>query len=184
MTRPRLLLLNGPPGSGKSTLARRYAAEHPRTSVVDVDAVRAGLDHPDPLSDDAGLAARAVALDLARAHLLRGDDVLVPQLLVRTPFVEALERLADEVGARFVEVLLEADPADLGPRLAARATSAERPEHELAAGLLAARGGPASLARCLQQLAELVVLRPGTHVVRATDDPYRAVVALLARPVG
>ena len=160
MTRPRLLLLNGPPGSGKSTLARRYAAEHPRTAVVDVDAVRAGLDHPDPLSDDAGLAARAVALDLARAHLLRGDDVLVLQLLVRPAFVEALERLA------------------------ARATSAERPEHELAAGLLAARGGPASLARCLQQLAELVVLRPGTHVVRATDDPYRAVVALLARPVG
>ena len=70
MTPPRLVLVNGLPGSGKSTLARRWSAGHPPAVVVDVDAVRAGLDHPDPLSDDAGLQARDVALDLARGHLL------------------------------------------------------------------------------------------------------------------
>lgn len=172
----RLVLLNGLPGSGKSTLAARYAAVHPGAAVVDVDAVRAGLDHPDPLSDDAGLAAREMALQLARDHLLRGDDVLVPQLLARPPFLEALERLAAQLGARFVEVLLVADPDDVARRLTERAARAERPEHRLTTDLLA-QGDP--LAVVGRQLDDLVRSRPGTLVVRSVDgEPAAAVTAL------
>ena len=170
------MLLNGLPGSGKSTLARRYAAEHPPATVVDVDTVRAGLDHPDLLSDDAGLQAREVALELPREHLLAGHDVLVPQFLGRSVFVEALERLAASVGAGFVEVILAADPAELVQRLVARTT--DRPEHALAAGLLARAGGTCSLGAARQQLEQMVATRPGTHVVPSTGSPDEALQAL------
>ena len=48
-----------------------------------------------------GLHARRLALALAREHLGAGHDVIVGQYLARTDFIEDLERLAAELGARF-----------------------------------------------------------------------------------
>lgn len=182
---PRLVLLNGLPGSGKSTLAGRWAAEHPPAVVVDVDVVRARLDHADPADVTAGLLAREVAVEQARGLLLAGRDVLVPQFLARTPFVETLAALASATGARFVEVCLDVDLHVAAARLAVRSRRAERPEHALAAELLARAGGPQALTDKHSRMRDLVRSRPGTHVVRTVDgDPdagYRALLALLAR---
>jgi predicted kinase len=101
-----LILLNGPPGLGKSTLARRYVEEHPLALDLDVDVVRGLLGRwaDDPV--EAGLAARAMAREMARVHLLGGHDVIVPQYVARPRFVGELEALEERTGAVFREVVL------------------------------------------------------------------------------
>ena len=102
----RLILLNGPPAAGKSTLARRYVDAHPLTLNLDIDRVRDLIgrwrDHP----SDAGILARGIALAAARAHLVAGHDVVVPQFLGRPDFIEQIEALAADVDADFVEIIL------------------------------------------------------------------------------
>lgn len=60
----------------------------------------------------AGQLARAMALEMARVHLVAGHDVLVPQLLGRLPFVEELAKLAGETNRPFVEIALLATSRD------------------------------------------------------------------------
>jgi predicted kinase len=103
---PRLIVLNGPPACGKSTLARRYAEEHPLTLDLDIDRIRDLIGGWRTHLADAGLLARAAALAAARAHLLAGHDVIVPQLLARPEFLIQAEELARSTGATFHEIVL------------------------------------------------------------------------------
>jgi len=109
---PKLVLLNGPPAVGKSTLARRYADEHPLTLVLEIDVVRALLGSWLEDWQRSGTVAREIALVMARTHLEAGHDVIVPQLLVRRPFVEMLQAAAESVDASFHEFAL-LDPRDV-----------------------------------------------------------------------
>jgi len=104
----RLIHLNGAPGIGKSSLARRYLDDHPLALLLEVDALRTSLgrrsDH-----EESKVVARDLALALADRHFGAGYDVVVPQLLARPEFIEALEGVALRAGAGFIEVLLEVD---------------------------------------------------------------------------
>jgi predicted kinase len=125
----RLVLSNGAPGSGKSTLAAALAQEQPMTLALDVDALKHSLGRWDDDLLASGLHARRLALALAREHLDAGYDVVVGQYLARTEFIEDLERLAVEVEATFVELVLELDAPSLADRLAARSSAPTRREH-------------------------------------------------------
>lgn len=111
--------MNGPPGSGKSTVAARYADDHPLTLLVDIDEIRMHLgawrEHA-----ESKLLARHLALALSGAHLAGGHDVIVPQLLGRTEFIEQLEQAARDAGAQFREVVLTLDHAAAVARFRAR----------------------------------------------------------------
>ena len=73
--------------------------------MVEVDALRTSIDG---WQDDDGskLEARRMAIDVADAHLRGGYDVMVPQYLGRTEFIEELEQTAVTASATFVEVQL------------------------------------------------------------------------------
>lgn len=117
---PRLVLINGAPGSGKSTLAEALARDHPMALALDVDGIKHALGHWEEDLPAAGLHARRLSLALAREQLSAGYDVVVGQYLARTDFIEDLERLAGELGARFFEFVLDLDARPLAERLAGR----------------------------------------------------------------
>ena len=125
----RLVLINGAPGSGKSTLAEALAQGRPMTLAIDIDGIKHSLGRWDDDLLASGLHARRLALALASEHLSAGYDVVVGQYLARTDFIEDLERLAAQLEAQFVELVLDLDARSLAERLAGRSREPSRPEH-------------------------------------------------------
>ncbi|KXP04483.1 AAA family ATPase [Tsukamurella tyrosinosolvens] len=142
----RLILINGAPGSGKSSIAAALADEDPAMVVIDVDRLKHALPDWDRAPIESGIRAREQALDAAEVHLRAGLDVVLGQYLARTPFIEALERLADRCGARFAEIVLDLDAAELAARLEARAAAPDRPEHAVNNRLVGAADADALVA--------------------------------------
>lgn len=159
----RLVLINGVPSSGKSTLARRYADDHPLALVLDIDQVRGMLGRWLHTPAEAGLLARAMALEMARVHLRSGHDVVVPQFLGRLEFVDTLQRLGQETGAEFIEVALLTSPEDAAHRFTRRSADPGRAEHQDATELLERSGGVGKLSDMCARLLEVVAARPETR---------------------
>ncbi|HET7724961.1 MAG TPA: ATP-binding protein [Propionibacteriaceae bacterium] len=129
-----LLFLTGAPGSGKSTLARRYVDDRPLSLLLDIDTIRAHLGawREDPGA--AGLAARQLAREMARVHLVSGHDVVVPQFVARPDLIDQLREVAAETGSRFLLAVLVSSPEEAASRFAARGSS-DDPNHRDAADL-------------------------------------------------
>jgi len=134
-----LIFLNGAPGSGKSTLARRLVDSRPLALLLDVDTLRGQLGDWQRDPGAAGLAARRIALEMARTHLATGADVVVPQFLRRPEFIDQLQQVAEDVGAEFVLVALVSSPEEAAARFQSRSTSTE-PNHRDAVALQKAPG--------------------------------------------
>jgi predicted kinase len=179
---PRLLLLNGPPGCGKSTLARMYVDRHPLALDLDVDRVRGLLGRWQDTPTDAGLLARRLALAMARDHLDGGHDVVVPQLVARPPFLEALEALAADAGVRFDEIVLLDSWDTAVRRLQHRTAAALDPAHVEAHEMLERSGGLAELRRIYDRLVALLPDRPSATVMPTHEgDPERTYRDLMGR---
>jgi predicted kinase len=173
-----LLLINGAPGVGKTTLAQRYAQEHPLALLIEIDAIRTQLGQWAEL-EASRLVARDLAEALARAHLRNGYDVVVPQYLGRPEFRARLQRLAGEVGAAFVEVLLTDDTDRITRRFRQRraelaAGKGVHPERDLADDAVATE-----VARANEALG-VDAARRGIAVVSAVDGPDASYLAMQA----
>lgn len=185
MSGPRLILLNGAPGLGKSTLARLYVDRHPMTFCCDVDVLRSLVGAWEEDRAQAGRLARAFAVAGMRAHLQGGHSVIVPQYLGRIDWVLDLDRLAQQVGVAFVEVVLVAREQDAVRRFQARAGAPQTPEQAVAARGLGGGDPEAELRAMGARLAEVVAARPGTIAVPSTEGEiettYGALVAAVDR---
>jgi predicted kinase len=131
-----LVLLNGPPASGKSTIAQCFVDSRLLSLNLDIDVVRGmlggWLDEP----STAGLTARSLALVMAETHLVAGHDVIVPQFLGRTDFIEQLAGVADRSAATFVETALWIDRSRAITAFAERRAAPSAQAHHDAAALV------------------------------------------------
>lgn len=116
---PRLIHLNGPPGAGKSTVARVVADESPMMLVIEIDELRTRLGgwRFDP---ETKLRARGLAIAMIENHLAAGHDVIVPQFIGRSEFIERLAAVAETSGAGFHEIVLIVDEEVAVERFRAR----------------------------------------------------------------
>ena len=173
-------MLNGPPAVGKSTLARLYADEHPLALNLDIDLIRRQLGRWRENSAQSGLLARKVAIAAARVHLAGSHDVVVPQLVARLAFIEQLEVVARDCGARFCEVFLLDEKEDLRARYRERArieTTAANSDPAISIELT-----DAELTRTYDELLTVLDARPATAVIQAREGAIQqAYQDLLAR---
>ena len=176
---PLLVLVNGPPASGKSTLASRLTDTRPLALALDIDVVRGMLGGwlDDPTA--AGLAARQLAMAMARTHLLAGRDVFVPQFLGRIDFVDQLETLAAETGARFVEIALMLDREDAIEAFERRRSAPQERTHLDAAALVERSGGADPVGAMYDRYVELLESRPRTHRVTVRRGDVDGTVAAI-----
>ena len=153
--------------------------------ALDIDTVQAmlggWLDRP----IEAGLAARTLAIEMARTHLRAGHEVIVPQYLGRVDFINQLDQLCVDVGVPFIETALTADPAEVQARFTRRSETATTASHRAAAILQQRDGGVTALADTVARIELVIATRPHTRRIRSIDGEieatYRTLLAQLDR---
>lgn len=168
-----LILLNGPPASGKSTMAERYIDANPFALNLDIDVLRRLIGRWAENPEAAGLAARSMALALAGPHLAAGHNVIVPQFLGRTDFIQQLDDVAAEAGARFVEVALWLDRPEAIAAFTQRSAAPTSPAHRDAALLVERSSRPDPVGSMYDEFVAVIERRPQTirvAVIRTDID--------------
>jgi len=145
-----------------------YAEAHPLALNLDIDRIRDMLGQWRSNTHSAGLLARAITLAAARAHLLSGHDVVIPQFLGRLTFIEQAEGLARDTETSFHEIVL------LDSKENSLRRYADRGIHD---------ASPAELAEMYDRLLAVVAARPGAKLVSTRqneiDQAYRDFFAAL-----
>ena len=132
----------------------------------------------------AGNTARNLALAMARTHLIAGHDVVVPQFLARTEFMNELSRLAVEVDASYIEVLLEIDVDLARATFQKRTETGSDPTHRDAAALIARSGVSNPFMQMQDALDGIKADRPQIRSVAVVPDDVEATLATLLETVG
>lgn len=176
----RLIHLNGAPGVGKSTIAERYIAEHAGVLNCDVDRLRSFIGGWQEDFGAIGAIIRPVALAMIRAHLDRGHDVVLPQMLASEDERARFRVVAVESGHTYAHILLRGGPGQAGARFYGR--SASDPLHAVVRGVVDRDGGVAVIADWERRLMEAAGSAQDAIRVDATGDidcTYEAVVAAI-----
>lgn len=182
---PRLVHLNGPPAVGKSTLARRLADDVPGTLALDADAVVAMIGGWREDFWATLPVARRLAAAMAREHLARGADVVLPQLVTAEEEIAPYLAAAAAAGATYVEVVLLADDATTVDRFTDRGTAGVDPVARRVAEVVEADGGGALLATIRSDLLRYLEGRDPDVVIdttgRTAEETHRHAAGVLRR---
>jgi len=176
---PALILLNGAPASGKSTIAARLVNTRPLALNLDIDVIRGQLGSWLAQPTKAGLAARSLAVQMARSHLASGLDVVVPQFLGRVDFIQQLEHLAAEAEARFIEVALDLSRSEAINAFQVRRTNSKNRIHQDAAALVDQATSPDPVGDMYDALQQVLKERPHTVRVAVVHNDVDATFAAL-----
>ncbi|MEI6751323.1 MAG: AAA family ATPase [Candidatus Saccharibacteria bacterium] len=165
ITKPKLILLNGPLGSGKSTLAEKYAENHPITLCLDVDNVRSMISHWRERKKESGPISKDIALAMTRVALQSGHDVVVAQILQTNELAEKFSLLAEECKANYYEILLSIPKKEAINRFLERGKSQGHPSGFREGGIIATSGREEKLAEMYENMSSVANNRKQTIVI-------------------
>ena len=160
-------------------MAARLVEHRPLALNLDIDVVRGQLGAWLERPTDAGLAARRLALEMARVHLTAGHDVVVPQFLGRLDFVHQLDALAASLPVRFIELALMIDPSDAAVAFEQRRLNPTHQTHLDAAALLDAAPSDTPLLDMHAALLDVLAARPATRRIDVLVGDIESTFALV-----
>ena len=187
-TNKNLIFLNGPPGIGKSTLSQRYVDEHPMTLNLDVDVVwrmMGSWQHERPRSSDQKIV---LALSMTRAHLENNYSVVVAQDHIKEIDHRAFMQIAEEMGARVIEVTLICPVDEAVQRCIDRGRRTGYPTGFRPGGILESEGGEIKLRAMYDEMLAVVSVRPAMHFISSVygdeDATYKQLLAVIDNQQG
>ena len=158
--KPKLIILNGPLGVGKSTVAKRYADDHPVTLFLDIDDVWAMLSHWREEKEVSAPLSKQMALEMARINLTAGNDVIIPQIIQTSELIDKFEKLSNECGAKFYEILLSVDKDEAIQRFIMRGKADGNESGFRPGGIIDKGGREKKLAQMYESMNEVASSRP------------------------
>lgn len=179
--KPKLIILNGAPGVGKSTLAEKYAGMHPLTLALDVDVIRRFISHYREQAQVSGKLSKNLALEMARAHLQSGYDVIIAQCYKKPENLGELEKLAHDCNVSFYEFLLSLPKEKAIARFIKRGQDEGTPDGFRPGGLVTIGGGATKLASMYDEMMAAVSRRPKTIVIEAVHSNVEGTYAELMK---
>jgi leucyl aminopeptidase (aminopeptidase T) len=149
-----------------------YVNQHPLALNLDVDLLRRLIGGWQDRPPESGRLARQIARSAAVLHLRAGHDVVVPQYLAKTDFIEQLESAAAEVGAGFREVVLMTSREEAVRRFDHRTRAGADPVYAEARQMAELEGGSGAVGAMYDRLLDLIAQRPHSTIVAAdgTDE--------------
>jgi predicted kinase len=120
MSKSKLIMLNGFAGCGKSTIAKKYISEHPLSMNLEGDQIIVMLGEWKENWDEASKCKIELTKTMAATHLGLGYDVVIPFLLTKEKDAEDFEKIAEETGANFFEIVLSVNREEAIARLLKR----------------------------------------------------------------
>ena len=169
-TAPKLIVLNGPLGIGKSTLNKMYADKHPLALSIDIDLVRMNIGQWREYPKQSAEMAWDMTIEMGRVALSSGNDVCIAQIMTREEQWQRLEKLAQETGARLIEVLLYASKDEAVRRFIKRGQAAGFEHGYRPGGLIDRNGGIKRVEEKYGEMMDLAVSRPGTIKLHSEYD--------------
>lgn len=121
----KCILLNGFAAAGKTTIAKKYINDHPMALVIEGDELVVNIGQWTKNEPQARAQVFEFTKLLLTAHLARGYDVILPYLVTNTSHVEEFEKITQDNGAEFYEVLLHNSHDDAVGRLLQRGSWGE-----------------------------------------------------------
>ena len=159
---------------GKSTLARRYVADHPGTLNCDVDVLRSLVGGWEGDFLGAGALIRPAALAMIEAYLVTGQDVVLPQMLIRPEELARFEAAATAAGAEFVERFVMDERDAVVGRFHRRGDGDPAPWHRQVRDIVAGQGGDQHLLRCHDALERLLADRARAVAILSREGEVEA----------
>jgi hypothetical protein len=100
---------------------------------------------------------------MAITHLGDGHDVTIPQFLTRATLIDQLHAVADETGARFIEIALIVSRVQTTQAFTARSRAPENQHHIDASDSVENAGGIDAVGIMHDQYIQFLRTRPNAH---------------------
>ncbi len=170
MSKPILIVLNGPLAIGKSTLAKKIAANNPMTYRLDIDELRINFGSWRDYRKESGNLSWSLGMQVASTALSAGHDVVCPQIIKLDSQIQLLESTTKQTGASLCEIMLTTGKDDAIARYIERGKANGWPMGYNPKGLIGRSGGIKHVEDMYDDMQTLASTRVNFHTIKSVTN--------------